>query len=578
MELYTEKAACCGCGACEAVCPAGAIQMKPDKEGFAYPQVDAARCTGCGRCEAVCPVKHPEPVTGERLYFGAQALDSATRKASSSGGLFPVLAEFVLKRQGSVFGAAFAEGMAVVHREARTSGELGALKKTKYVQSNLTGVFVQVETRLREGRWVLFVGTPCQVQALRLFLGREEPRLLLADLVCFGTPSPGLWGKYVGSLERRHKGKLTSFSFRDKRAGDSGRTRAYTVDGQEYACPLGRDHFGRLFFGAFTLRPACYRCRFTRTERGGDFTLGDFWGIEKVRPDWDDGMGTSLLILHTEKARRVWEELKGGLRWFPCEKKDLMQPRLLAPTERPKARGLFMGASRVLPGALALRASFFWAALEKVLHWGAWRERVLYRHWNKLRLGGGEATLLASNCVGTIIYYDMGLRYLSPTTNLAIPMKDFVKLAENPRRYMELELRELRDREATCPVGMLGDVRINFVHYDSFSQAAAKWEERKKRICWDNLVLMGTERSDCDYETLRRFDSLPGKKVVFTQREYPEFASAFWIRGFSEEPELGVITNYRPGILSRRYLEQFDYPAFLASRDGRPAKNFRRRG
>lgn len=579
MELYTGKSQCCGCGACKEVCPAGAIQMGADGEGFAYPQADAALCTGCGLCAKVCPVKHPGGGEGERLYFGAQAQDPAVRAASSSGGIFPALAEYVLKRRGLVFGAAFSEDLSIVHQEAQTPEELEALKKTKYVQSNMTGVYTRIRDRLQEGRWVLFTGTPCEVRALQLFLGREEPRLILVDLVCFGTPSPGIWRSYVKSLERRHKGKLTDFSFRDKRARDSGRTRAYTVGGREYACPLGQDHFGRLFFGAFTLRPACYRCRFSRVDRNSDFTIGDFWGIEKVRPDWDDGMGNSLVILHSEKARRVWEEVREGLRWFPCEKKDLIQPRLLAPTPPPKARGFFMAASRILPGALAVRASFFWAALERGLRLGAEWERRFYCRWNKLRLRGGEGlTLIASNCVGTVIYYDMGLRYRSPTINLTISMTDFIKLAENLRWYMERELTERQDREIPYPVGLLGDIRVNFVHYDSFSQAAEKWEERKQRINWDNLVFLGVEKDGCDYETLRRFDRLPGKKVVFTQREYPEFSSAFWIRGFSGEPELGTITNDQPRLLSRRYMDQFDYPAFLSSRDGRPAREFRRRG
>lgn len=354
-RLYRKKEDCCGCGACADACPQNAIRMAADREGFFYPEIDGARCTDCGRCEAVCPLQTPRSAgEASRQYYGAQAKDTALRSASSSGGMFAVLAEFVLRRQGVVFGAAYDASMRVAHREIAQLEDLDAVKRTKYVQSSFAGVYRQAAARLREDRWVLFCGTPCQTEGLRLFLGRPHPKLILVDLVCYGAPSPGVWADYVRYLEAKHGGKLTDFSFRDKRGRDNGHTCAYVVGGREYAGPLAADAYCGMYFDDLTLRPACHACKFCTTARGSDFTLGDFWGVERVKPEADDGMGTSLVIVHTEQARRVWEAVRGGVDGFACTEKEVLQPRLEAPTPKARGRGMWMALYRLLPFPLFL--------------------------------------------------------------------------------------------------------------------------------------------------------------------------------------------------------------------------------
>lgn len=190
-------------------------------------------------------------------------------------------------------------------------------------------------------------------------------------------------------------------------------------------------------------------------------------------------------------------------------------------------------------------------------------EWISYKKRKNRRLKNRDVSIISSNCSGAFMYYDLGMRYLSPTVNLSIEMNDFVKMVKDLKWYMEQELVELNEK-SECPMGMLGDVKIYFIHYDSFKDAKTKWEERKKRINWDNIFIVGSEKDQCTYDTIKNFEQLPYKnKVIFTHKEYPEFSSAYCIKGFEEKEELGVITNFKDQILKRRYLDDFNYVEFL---------------
>lgn len=194
------------------------------------------------------------------------------------------------------------------------------------------------------------------------------------------------------------------------------------------------------------------------------------------------------------------------------------------------------------------------------LEWKAYK----WRRSKKLK--NRNFTVIASNCSGMFMYYDLGLPYLTPTVNLSIEMNDFVKMVGNLKWYMEQKMTETHDQKYSCPVGILGDIKIYFIHYDSFEEGVLKWEERKRRINWDNLFIVGSEKDGCTYETIREFDKLPYKnKVIFTHVKYPEFSSAFCIKGFEDKDELGVIIYFKEQRLMRRYLDDFDYVKFVNS-------------
>lgn len=350
--MRIRKKNCCGCGACVDICPVKAVHMVQDKEGFFYPKINEELCVGCGQCKKICPLIDSRVEVNENLFFGAKADNERIRYSSSSGGIFSVLAQYVLLQKGIVYGAGYNSNMHVTHMEVNNLDQLEQIRRTKYVQSSMEGIYRRIEERLAEGRWVLFCGTPCQAQALRRFLEKRYEKLIIVDLVCYGAPSPGIWSEYVKYLEQKHDGKMTDFRFRDKRNRDNGQMCSYTIAGKEEVCSLYQDKYCMMYFSDLMLRPCCHQCRFSTINRNSDFTIGDFWGIGHIRPDLDDGMGISMIIVHTDKAKELWDQVKEKMIWFECDKEDVYQPRLVGPTDPAKSRGLFMILYRLLPFSL----------------------------------------------------------------------------------------------------------------------------------------------------------------------------------------------------------------------------------
>lgn len=190
-----------------------------------------------------------------------------------------------------------------------------------------------------------------------------------------------------------------------------------------------------------------------------------------------------------------------------------------------------------------------------------WR---LYKEAKRKKLKNTTPTIISSNCNGEYWYYDMGLPFLSPTINLSFDMNDYVKMLENLHWYMEQPILPFEDNRFEFPTGMLGDIEIRFNHYKTFDEAVAKWEERKQRINWDNLFVLGIDGDNCSYETMQRFDRLPYQnKVIFTHIPYPEIESAYYIPGFEKDDGVGVLLYFKKQFLVRRYLDDFDYVSFL---------------
>lgn len=191
-------------------------------------------------------------------------------------------------------------------------------------------------------------------------------------------------------------------------------------------------------------------------------------------------------------------------------------------------------------------------------------EWKIYKTLKRRRLKNLTPTIISSNCNGEMIYYDMGLPFYSPFINLSFDMNDYMKLLKNLKYYMSLSIKPSEDNSYDYPTGMLGDIKIHFNHYDSFETAVQKWEQRKKRIDWENLFILAIDGDNCTYESMEEFNKLPFKnKVMFTGKEYPEFPSTYYIKGFEEQGYVGVLIYFRKQFRIRRYLDDFDYISFL---------------
>ncbi len=307
MIRIVDKTLCCGCTACMNACPAQCIVMRRDREGFDYPVANPDRCIGCGKCEKVCPVLNPREPSGPVEALAARK--GEFMEGSSSGGVFPALASGVIKEGGVVYGAVVNNDMTIGHADAEDMSGVERMRGSKYVQSDLYGTFDEVKYHLREGRRVMFTGTPCQIAGLNSYLGKEYEGLLTVDFACHGVPSPGLWEKYVRALEKAHGGKMTSVRFRDKAKSWMHYDFSCSFEGGGKSCrPYMKDPYMALFVQDMTLRPSCYSCSSRGGRSGSDLTLADLWNVAEAAAGMNDDRGVSLVMVNTEKGRAAVAE------------------------------------------------------------------------------------------------------------------------------------------------------------------------------------------------------------------------------------------------------------------------------
>ena len=302
MITILDKKLCTGCCACLNVCPEQCITMERDQEGFWYPKVDTTACTDCGECERVCPLIEDNSVSVERLpapqVLAAWNTDHTVRLDSTSGGVFSALANWMFELNGYVAGAVYAEDHTVSHVVTNDPKMLPALRSSKYLQSYTGDLYNRIKQLLEEGRQVLYCGTPCQIAGLYHLLGRDYEGLITCDFICRGVNSPKAFLKYLESLEKQYGAPVESIKFKNKTFGwHRFSTRIDFQNGKTYIMDRYRDPFmqGYLTFNCFT-RPCCYACRFTGTPRQGDITLADFWGLDRIHPEWDNDCGTSAKL------------------------------------------------------------------------------------------------------------------------------------------------------------------------------------------------------------------------------------------------------------------------------------------
>lgn len=319
---------CCGCAACVNACTRNAIEMQRDRKGFLYPVVNTDRCNDCGLCEKVCPIINEKEERIPQNVYALKNKNESVRIESSSGGIFSILAESVLKQCGVVYGAVFDEKWNVVHSRIESIKDLQKLRGSKYVQSYIGDSFKAVRNDLKNGKKVLFSGTPCQVAGLNAFLRKKYENLTTVDFVCHGVPNPRIWEDYLKeeiSAHRAVAGKSTDFSsldamsliedikFRDKSNGwkkfrFSLRFADASAEGKKSSDfpPIMNTYvwehtYMLLFLKDYILRPSCHECHFRCGKSQATCTIGDYWEIERHHPDFFDDKGVSLLLRYEDR-------------------------------------------------------------------------------------------------------------------------------------------------------------------------------------------------------------------------------------------------------------------------------------
>ena len=320
MLLENTLNLCSGCGACVSVCPKHCILMKEDHEGFLYPQINHSACISCRRCELVCPVLNKPAVLTGTTSYAVISNNENERLRSSSGGIFSLMANYILKKNGKVYGAAYNDSYEVEHICIEHSDMIPKLQGAKYSQSHSYEHFNKIREELEQGTSVLFVGTPCQTAGLYAYLGKDYENLILTDMVCHGVPSPMVWKKY---LEARISNdapdsSIDHINLRDKSSGWSRYAYSVKIEysgGKKYCVRQDEDPYLQGFVRNLYLRPSCAECSFKGYQRCTDFTLSDCWGIWDIAPDMDDNKGTSLLMIHSAKGMKVWKTLSEQCRY-----------------------------------------------------------------------------------------------------------------------------------------------------------------------------------------------------------------------------------------------------------------------
>lgn len=309
-----EKKECMGCHACSNICPKNCISMDKDKDWFWYPNVDYNKCIKCGKCIKVCPIINKAKVDNNPKAYACINNDEEVRLKSSSGGIFSLIAEQFIDSGGVVFGAEFDDEFRVLHNYIEKINDIGKLRGSKYVQSWIGDMYSQVKHFLKQGRDVLFTGTPCQIGGLKSYLDKSYDNLFCIDIICHGVPSPKVWDKYIDFRNKKAVSSPRRISFRMKSEGWKRFSVSFFFkNNKEYRKKYQDDLYMNAFLKNVCLRPSCYACGFKSLHRQSDITLADFWGIQNILPEMDDDKGTSLIFVNSDKGQKILEKIKNKM-------------------------------------------------------------------------------------------------------------------------------------------------------------------------------------------------------------------------------------------------------------------------
>lgn len=320
MISVEQKKNCCGCNACGDICPKNAISFNTDTEGFWYPSVDQSKCVNCGLCDKVCPMLNEYRTSGaieKPECYAAEHKSVDVVFSSTTGGMFSAMADVMYKRKGYVGGAIHNKDFSVSEFISNDKKDLELLRRSKDLQSDATGFYIAVKNLLNAGESVLVCALPCQIAALKTYLGKEYANLITIDLICLGVNSPKVWRKYLDYIEELNNSKIVWTENKSKEYGWHNLTQKFVFEnGKEYFDTSNTSLFIKGFIKSHLYcRPSCYACQFKKFPRPADITIGDFWGIERHDPSFNSNMGTSVVIVNTQKGKTFFEDVKKRIRF-----------------------------------------------------------------------------------------------------------------------------------------------------------------------------------------------------------------------------------------------------------------------
>lgn len=330
---------CCACGLCDELCPAGAIIKKhKEMDRTIYYDRNQEKCLGCNRCIYNCPQNiqiSNKPYKTE--YYAVKNKNQKLRLQSTSGGVYSLLAEKIIKDDGVVYGA-FMENSKVRHIRIQKFQDIKLLRGSKYVRSDLSGIWGGLSDDLREERTVLFLGTPCQCAAVKQYASLySNPDLYVCDIICHGVPDAYIFDDYWGYLSYRY-GMITQYHFRDKEKGWGKYVESFYDENNKKRY---KRIYVRMYLKNLFIRENCFTCKYANTKRIGDITIGDFWGIDNVYPKFNDNKGVSLVIVNSPKGKELFNHIKGESEIKQCAMNDCLQKNLCEPTNKPLERENF---------------------------------------------------------------------------------------------------------------------------------------------------------------------------------------------------------------------------------------------
>ena len=312
ISLILEKKQCCGCGACINACKTKALKYSHDRYGFIIPKLNNEKCIQCGKCLIVCAAEHQDGNESLEAY-AAMAKNIEDRWRASSGGIFGVISKKFIENNGIVVGAKMDNDFTVHHEIAKDEDSLKSILRSKYIQSDMRYIYDEIMELLKNGKIVLFSGTPCQVSAVKNYIPMKyRENLFLIDVVCHGVPSQTFFNSYISHLETK-KGEIESYQFRAKRQVNNGMNCffSYKVKGKDTVIRnWPEDTFNYLYMKSYIYRDSCYSCLYSNTKRCSDITLCDYWGWNNYQRGFEMGSTVSGVLINTDKGRQLLDEIK----------------------------------------------------------------------------------------------------------------------------------------------------------------------------------------------------------------------------------------------------------------------------